>query len=178
MPFEPKIDPQKSEEQNGKTDDGHNGRPAPAPADAQAHVEHGGVKNPGDARPYLLGIPTPEPTPDGLGINESADQTKGQQGEADDNAGLGGSIEHIQRRSAPEEKSRIFGFYGTFLQQIEDPDAAGQCEGRIADKDRHHVRDQPEVVKDTLFLSGRVRHLGDSDHDQRNQRGGVNPQNF
>ena len=50
-----KVDAEKSEEDDAKTDDGHDRRPSSSPPDGQPFVKQCRVKQPADGGPDLLG---------------------------------------------------------------------------------------------------------------------------
>jgi hypothetical protein len=84
----------------------------------------------------------------------------------------------IQSGQPAEEEAAGFLLDGVFLQQIKNAEAAGQGKSGVADEDRDNMGDQPPAFKQLGVLGHRLGHLVCGDHDDRNQRGCKDTQDF
>ena len=74
MSFQQKVDTKESEDQNAKSDDCHYGRFTTPPTDGEPFMQKDCIKNPSDPGPNLLGVPTPESTPNRFGIYKTGNE--------------------------------------------------------------------------------------------------------
>ena len=115
MPLQEEVDTQKGKYDDTKSDDRHYGRFSTSPAHCKSLMQKDGIKDPGDGGPYFFGIPAPESAPVGFGIYQAGNQSQGEHGKPNHNAGVTGRVQKLQRRQAFKKELMSFSFYRIFL---------------------------------------------------------------
>lgn len=126
------------EHDGGKADDGEDGCFFAAPAADESHVDKGGVDEPGDEGPGLLGVPAPVAAPGGVGPYRAGDDADGEKEKTQKDHLVGGLV---------DVEGGVLGLLRAWAEKVEKAQGKGEGKGGIAHKTGHDVGAEPVALQ-------------------------------
>jgi len=125
-PGKKEIDPQECKEHGSKTYNRKDSGPSPLPPNSHPSVENGGVDEPGDEGPCLLGIPAPVGAPGILGPDSAGDDAQSEEGKAQGEESVVEVVQLAEGGELLEETSQLLFSNVAFLDEIDEAHHKGQ----------------------------------------------------
>jgi len=113
-----KTGPDKCKEQETKADNRHDSGPATLPSHDKSFVQKGCVKEPGDKRPHLFGVPLPVGTKGILRVYGSGDHPDSQKREAVNQGIMVDGVKSGEGGQPVVNRAKPFAFDLVFLNKI------------------------------------------------------------